>query len=67
MCFKKKSPVLYIEMYHNWMILEVKDAYTMHPSGQKTSVFVAVKIGDGTVKSGIDIPDLKADIDEAEI
>jgi hypothetical protein len=60
MCFKKK--VKYVETYRGWIIAEFKEGWV-----KKQPLYVAVN-PNGTlpfVITGVDLPDLRADIDES--
>ena len=53
-----EKPAEYVQTYRGWIIIKVKDYF--HPPG----IYVAYK--NETVILGVDLPDLIADIDEAE-
>lgn len=61
----------YVEWYRGYAIIEIPKAYEMM-SKQKVSLYIAVRFIHGApspipkviVLNGIDIPDLKANIDE---
>lgn len=62
MCLKKK--VKYVETYRGWLIAEFREAFEQRPSGKRISLYVAVNPFQH-VFTGVDLPDLKGDIDEA--
>jgi hypothetical protein len=61
-----------VEWYKAYAIIDIPEAYTMS-SGQRVSLYIAVRFIYGAptpipivvVLNGVDIPDLKADIDES--
>lgn len=57
MCLKKK-PVRYVETYGDWVIGSYKTLTS-------TPFYIAVNIKTRATIEGCDLPDLKADIDEA--
>ncbi|MEM2385876.1 MAG: hypothetical protein QXO67_02730 [Candidatus Bathyarchaeia archaeon] len=57
------TPAQYVETYKGWIIVKVKNA--LHPPAMHHEwIYIAYK--NETVILGVDLPDLKADIDEAE-
>jgi hypothetical protein len=54
-----------VERYKGWIIYEHPEAYQMMPAGRWTSLYIAYKPRH-TILQGVDISDVKADIDEAE-
>jgi hypothetical protein len=58
-----EKPAEYVETYRGWIIVKVRDCF--HPPAMHHEwIYIAYK--DEKVILGVDLPDLKADIDEAE-
>jgi len=64
MCFRKK--VRYVETYDGWIIAKFKEAFLQQPSGNKVTLYVAVHPNRQYTLTGVDLPDLRADIDEVK-
>jgi len=59
----EEAPAQYVQTYRGWIIVKVKNAF--HPPAMHHPwIYVAYK--DERVILGVDLPDLIADIDEAE-
>jgi hypothetical protein len=56
----------FVEWHKGWAIIQVPNAYTMRPSREIIGLYLAVKISGDVCKvlHDVDIPDLKATIDE---
>jgi hypothetical protein len=54
----------YIENYHNYQIYIIQEAYIMS-DGTITHRYVAIQPEKHWVIDGVDLPDLKSDIDES--
>jgi len=61
--------VRFIKHYKGWLIVEVADAYVEHPSCRRLPLLLAIErvptTGPVRVLTGVDLPDLEADVDEA--
>jgi hypothetical protein len=58
-----EKPAEYVETYRGWIIIKVQDSFHP-PAGYHKWYYIACK--NETVILGVDLPDLIADINEAE-
>lgn len=54
-----------IKQHKGWKIYRLEEAYLMHPAEQWIDLLIAHKLRHDPI-TGVDLPDLIADIDEAE-